>query len=90
MQTLEELDKEKHKGRIYCGKKVFDTLKKHLGILYGRQFKHGDVTYIEHEWVDPHNMLTLDPELAKLFKEIEFTKKIEPILKVLNELEVKN
>ena len=82
---VEQDNKEQHKNRIYVGAKAFDIICKHLGILYGSQFKRGDITYIRHEYIGSWDWITLDPELGEKFEEIKLIQKWEELKKSITE-----
>ncbi len=58
-------------NKIFCGKEVFNSLKKLKGILYGNEFNSGSVVFVCVNELKDLELMTWDPKLVKLLKELE-------------------
>jgi len=58
-------------NKIFCGKEVFNSLKKLKGILYGNEFKSGSIKFICVNELNDLQLMTWDPKLVKLLKGLE-------------------
>lgn len=62
----------KHKlNIIYVGRLAFESLCKSAGILYGSKFKVGEVTIALNDLLEPAAMITFDPKLIEIIKELD-------------------
>lgn len=61
---------QSHIGKVYAGEEVFFTLKEKVGILYGRQFSWRGVTVVLERRMPPGDLITLDPDIGKVFDEL--------------------
>ncbi|MFH0274909.1 hypothetical protein [Vibrio jasicida] len=60
---------EKARGNLYCGEKIFEAIKRKVGVIYGMEFNWFDVKIIRMPHLEPYSLASDDPEIVKAMEE---------------------
>lgn len=62
-----------HKNKIYCGKRVFNKILRETKSICvdDVSFEFADINFVLNEYISPTSVMSLDPDLSKVLKEIE-------------------
>jgi len=60
------------KNKIFAGAKAFELIKSKLNVAStSTEMFYGRITIIKHSLMEPNQMVTMDPELVRILKELE-------------------
>lgn len=60
---------EEARGNLYCGEKIFEAIKRKVGVIYGAEFNWFDVKIMRMPHLEPYSLASDDPEIVKAMEE---------------------
>lgn len=60
---------EEARGNLYCGEKIFEAIKRKVGVIYGAEFNWCDVKIMRMPHLEPYSLASDDPEIVKAMEE---------------------